>query len=134
MSRTDISEIETLLSAYEKALNTSDAAASAALYAPDGVFFPYNVPTATGAEIQGSYEAIFEAIGLDIAFEIVEIVVEGDLAYAVTGSRGTVTVHAAEITVEEENRELFVFRKVDGEWRIARYMFNKDTDPAAPAA
>lgn len=134
MNRTDIPEIQALLSAYETALNTSDAAASAALYAPDGVFFPYNLPTAKGADIQASYEAIFDAIRLDIAFEIVEVAVEGDLAFAVTGSRGTVTIHAAELTVDEENRELFVFRKVDGEWRIARYMFNKDTDPAAQAA
>jgi hypothetical protein len=28
-------------------------------------------------------------------------------------------------TVPEENRELFVFEKIDGVWKIARYMFNK---------
>jgi len=28
-------------------------------------------------------------------------------------------------TTAEANRELFVFHRVDGSWKIARYMFNK---------
>lgn len=44
--------------------------------------------------------------------------------------RNTVTIHAIEKTAPEENRELFIFENVDGEWKIGRYMFNK----MAPAA
>ncbi len=35
------------------------------------------------------------------------------------------TVLADGTTAPEENRELFVFQKEDGVWKIARYMFNK---------
>ena len=34
-------------------------------------------------------------------------------------------IKASGQTVPDENRELFVFEKVDGNWKIARYMYNK---------
>ena len=90
---------------------------------------PSEGPSATGSEgILKSYEFIFTQIQLNIEFYIDEIVVEGDFAFAVTSSKGTTLIHATGETVPEANRELFVFEKVDGEWKIARYMFNK-TEP-----
>ena len=68
---------------------------------------------------------MFSQIKLSIVFSIDEIEIHGDLAFARTISRGTTDVLAAGVTVPEENRELFVFEKTDGDWKIARYMFNK---------
>jgi uncharacterized protein (TIGR02246 family) len=128
MSR-DLDQIRELLAAYETALNSADAAAAGAVYAPDAQFFPYDQPTATGAGIRTAYEAIFKALRLTIEFDLHEVVVHGDLAYATSGSKGTVTVIATNDTVAEESRELFVFSRADGAWRIARYMFNKPGPP-----
>ena len=50
------------------------------------------------------------------------------MAFAVTSSKGTTLIKAIGETIPEANRELFVFEKVNGEWKIARYMFNK-TEP-----
>jgi hypothetical protein len=36
-----------------------------------------------------------------------------------------VTVLAAGVTAPEANRELFVFVRESGDWKIGRYMFNK---------
>ena len=47
------------------------------------------------------------------------------MAFAVTSSKGTTLIRATGDTIPEANRELFVFEKVDGNWKIARYMFNK---------
>ncbi len=47
------------------------------------------------------------------------------MAFAVTSSKGTVKIQANGVEVPEANRELFVFEKVNDEWKIARYMFNK---------
>jgi len=138
-SKIDITEereaIEQVLGNYENALNNSDAEAAVALYTEDGVFMPTEGPTATGTEeIRASYTHTFNAIQLSIKFQIDEIEVDGNLAFAKTGSKGEVKVLAADMTVPEENRELFVFQKVNGAWKIARYMFNKskpaDTKPA----
>ena len=121
--------IEVLLSKYKKALNTSDAKLAQSLYTKDGVFMPTEAPSGIGSEnILKSYEFVFSQIQLNIEFFIEEIVVEGNMAFAVTSSKGTVKIHANGVEAPEANRELFVFEKVNGEWKIARYMFNK-TEP-----
>lgn len=128
----DEAQIRTLLGEYERALNTSDAAAAVAVYAEDGIFYPYNLPTAQGSDaLLRSYEQIFSAIRLDIAFTIETVAVDGDLAFASTASAGQVTVLEAGVTVAEANRELFVFVRRGGEWKVAQYMFNKAEAPAA---
>ena len=129
MQKQDKAAIETLLQTYKKSLNTSDAKLAQSLYTNDGVFMPTEAPSAIGQEnILKSYEFIFTQIQLNIEFYIDEITVEGDFAFAVTSSKGTTLIHATGDTIPEANRELFVFEKVNGDWKIARYMFNK-TEP-----
>ena len=123
---TDQEQIRSILDRYEAALNASDVDAVLALYAADGVFMPTNAPTAAGTTaVRSAYEHVFGTIKLDIAFSIDEIVVDDSLAFATTGSKGQVTILAENVTAQEENRELFVFQKIDGTSKIARYMFNK---------
>jgi uncharacterized protein (TIGR02246 family) len=123
---TEKTAIEKLLFSYRDALNTSDVSKVLSLYTQDGVFMPTNAPTAKGQEqLKGSYEFVFKAIQLNIEFFIEEIIVSGDYAYAVTNSKGTTLIHANGQTVPEENRELFVLAKENGQWKISRYMFNK---------
>jgi uncharacterized protein (TIGR02246 family) len=129
MQKEEKQKIEELLSEYKKSLNTSDAKLAQSLYTKDGIFMPTEAPSGIGSEgILKSYEFVFSQIQLNIEFFIEEIEVEGNMAFAVTSSKGTVKIHANGVEATEANRELFVFEKVDGEWKIARYMFNK-TEP-----
>ena len=129
MQKEEKQKIEALLSKYKQSLNTSDAHLAQSLYTKDGIFMPTEAPSAVGSEnILKSYEFIFSQIQLNIEFYIDEIEVENDFAFAVTSSKGTTLIHATGVTVPEANRELFVFEKVNDEWKIARYMFNK-TEP-----
>ena len=129
MQKEEKLKIEELLTTYKKALNTSDAKLAQSLYTKDGIFMPTEAPSGIGSEnILKSYEFVFSQIQLNIEFFIEEIEVEGNMAFAVTSSKGTVKVHANGVEAPEANRELFVFEKVGGEWKIARYMFNK-TEP-----
>jgi uncharacterized protein (TIGR02246 family) len=123
---TEKSDIEKLLFTYRDALNASDVNKVLPLYASDGVFMPSNAPSAVGQEqVKASYEFVFKSIQLNIEFYIDEIVVNGDYAFARTTSKGTTLIHANGQTVAEENRELFVLQKTNGQWKISRYMFNK---------
>ena len=126
MEKEEKKKIEELLSIYQTSLNTSDANLAQSLYTKDGVFMPTEAPSGIGSEgILKSYEFVFSQIQLNVAFSIEEIQVEGNMAFAITSSNGTVKVLANSVEAPEANRELFVFEKVDGEWKIARYMFNK---------
>jgi uncharacterized protein (TIGR02246 family) len=121
----DRDQIQSLLETYERSLNTSDAELAASLYTDDAVFMPTTLPTATGSDMRMAYEQIFSAIGLDVAFTVDEVVVDGDVGYALTRSNGTQLNRATGETNAEANREVFIFHRVDGTWQIARYMFNK---------
>ena len=116
-------QIRDLLATYFGSLNTSDAALAASCYTADGIFLPTTLPTAAGPDMEQAYEQVFGAIRLNVTFTIDELTVASDdIAYALTHSNGTVTVLA---TNAEANREIFVFHHVDGNWKIARYMFNR---------
>lgn len=129
MEKEETQKIEELLNEYKASLNTSNAQLAQSLYTENGVFMPSEAPSGIGSEnILKSYEFVFSQIQLNIEFFIDEIVIDGSLAYAVTNSKGTVKILASETVVPEANRELFVFEKVNGSWKIARYMFNK-TEP-----
>lgn len=118
--------IEKLLFSYRDALNSSDVNKVLPLYTNDGVFMPSNAPSAIGQEqVKVSYEFVFSQIRLNIEFYVDEIVVNGDYAFARTTSKGKTLIRANGETVPEENRELFVLQKTNGQWKISRYMFNK---------
>lgn len=122
----DERNIRELLANYERLLNASDATAIAGLYESKGMFMPQGFPTSTGRDaVRQSYRAIFQQITLTIEFDVDEIVVGEGLATALTRSNGSVRVNATGDAVPESNRELFVFSREAGAWRIARYMFNK---------
>jgi ketosteroid isomerase-like protein len=121
-------EIRELLSAYERSVNTSNTQLAVSSYAPDGVFMPTAAPTARGAQLREAYARIFATIRLDVSFTIDELVVDGGpLAYAMTRSQGTQTVLASGASTPAANREVFIFRRHEGAWKISRYMFNKSS-------
>lgn len=123
---TDEDEIRDLLAGYEASLNQSNARAAADCYALDGVFMATGLPTAEGDGLLGAYEEIFRNIHLSVRFTIDELVIAGpDVAYAMTRSNGRQTTLATRTETPESNRELFIFGKEQGSWKIKRYLFNK---------
>ena len=130
----DIRAIHGVLGRYERALNASDTGAVLPLYAEDGVFMPAFSPSAVGRPaVRQAYDAVFQAIKLDVKFDIVEIVqVAPAWAFARTNSAGTVTIHATGAKSAEANQELFVFHKdAHGSWKIERYSFSPTNRPNA---
>ena len=127
----DASAIRGVLSQYEEALNASDTDAVMRLYANDGVFMPQHSPSAVGSDaVRGAYDAVFNTIRLQVSFDIAEVeVVSGEWGFARTNSAGSVTVLADQSGGPEANQELFVFQKVDGDWKIARYCFSTTNPP-----
>jgi len=127
----DESAIAAVLKKYEDALNGSNTEAALKLYAPDGVFMPQNSPSSVGAQaVRKAYDAVFKAIKLTVKFDIAEIhQVAPDWAFARTNSAGKVLIHATGQSSPEGNQELFVFQKIEGDWKIARYCFST-TNPA----
>ncbi len=125
--------VAAVLANYEDALNQSDTEAVMKLYAPDGVFMPQHFPSSVGADaVRKAYVGVFEAITLKVKFVVAEVhQIAPDWAIARTNSAGTVTVKATGGGGPEANQELFVFQKIDGAWKIARYCFSTTNPPPA---
>ncbi len=122
----DEAQIEAVLKGYERVLNASDVEGVVKLYTEDGVFMAQHNPSAVGVQqVEAAYTAVFQAIDLNVEFDIVEIeVIADDWAFARSNSSGTTTINATGDKVAEGNQELFVLQKIDGNWKIARYSFS----------
>lgn len=123
---TEKAAIEKLIFTYQDALNASDTKKVVALYTNDGVLMANAAPTAEGAAaVQGTYQYVFDNFTYTLKFSVLDVVVNGNTAFARSTSKGSFVIKSSGQSVPDENRELFVFEKVKGEWKIARYMYNK---------
>ncbi len=122
----DRENIRAVLEAYEQVLNASDVAGVLKLYTDDGVFMAQHNLSAVGIhQVEAAYTGAFQAIDLNVEFDIVEVeVIADDWAFARTNSSGTTTINATGNKIPEGNQELFVLKKIDGNWKIARYAFS----------
>jgi uncharacterized protein (TIGR02246 family) len=122
----DEQAIAAVLTSYQAALSRSDAHAVTRLFTPDGVLMAQESPSAVGADaVRQAYGAMFGGIALDIRFLVAEIRPLGaGWAFARTTSTGTIEIKATGARLPEANGELFIFQKVDGTWKIARYCFS----------
>jgi ketosteroid isomerase-like protein len=126
MENQEKAAIEETLKIYFASLNASDVKKAVSSYTADGVFMPSKFPTASGTDqLMTAYGNVFKAIQLNVTVRIEQIIIRDDIAFASTVSNGTTLIHATGETIPEENREFFLLRKDNGEWKIARYMFNQ---------
>lgn len=117
--------IESTIKAYEVALNSNDIDTVLGLYSSNPVFMPQHAPALVGRDaVRAGYDHVFATIKLDIRFDIHEVEVAGDWAWARTSSAGRTQILAADLTIEEGNNELFLFHREDGAWKIHRYLFS----------
>ncbi|PYH55560.1 YybH family protein [Aspergillus niger CBS 101883] len=123
---TDTEEISTLLHAYGEALKSRNVDEAVALYTEDGVIMPPHFSASTGTEaLRDSYTRIFATIQLVINFQIEEIVIMSpEWAFARTTAEGTKTILATQESESHANQELFILRRNNGKWLIARYAFS----------
>lgn len=119
-------EITTLLLSYRTALIASDTAAVMSLYASDSRLMAQGSSTVIGwTNIQSWYVECFARISLDVTFEVNEVVVmNAEYGFASTTSKGTQRDLKTGKESNEGNHELFVVRKIEGEWKMARYCFS----------
>ena len=120
-------EIRNLMQTYQRSLNEADLDLVRAVYADDAMFIGQPFPTATGIEeIVVLYADVFSKLDFDVQFDVQEIELDGDLGFVRTRSHGTITPKGQNPEGSEGNREIFVVKKIAGEWKFYRYMFNAE--------
>ncbi len=120
-------EIQNLLQTYQRSLNEADVDLVRAVYADDAIFIGQPFPTATGIEeIVALYADFFSKLDFNVQFDVQEIELSGDLGFVRTRSHGTIAPKGQNPEGGEGNREIFVVKKIDGDWKFFRYIFNAE--------
>ncbi|MET0243304.1 MAG: nuclear transport factor 2 family protein [Flavitalea sp.] len=126
MESKDKASVEKTLNSYFSSLNKSDVKNAVGSYTPDGVFIAAGSPTAIGTiQLVEAYENLFKAIQLTVEVTIDEVIIQDSIAFVRTHSNGNTLIHATGDNIPAKSREFFLLRKIDSDWKIARYMFNE---------
>jgi uncharacterized protein (TIGR02246 family) len=120
-------EIQAVQNLLAQACGAHDQVRAAALYTDDARLMPHGAPTCTGRlEIGAFFGAAFDNGIVHARFTTLEV--DGDHAQALEIGRYELfaLLPGGERACVDDGRYLIVWRKVDGQWRIHRDMFNSD--------
>lgn len=130
----DGSGLEQVVFSYFTAFGAGDLEAILDHYADDAVLLAPGAPAVAGKDaLRAAYELTRQHVriepgGTSQAHDVVEL---GDFAWVRTESRAVALDPGTGHREAGHFREVFVLRRLDGDWKIWRYMFN--TQPAEPA-
>ena len=117
--------VQATVAAYFSALDKADLDGVIAAYTSDAVLTLQGLETAKGtAKLWKAYADAFKALRFASTHSYDEVRVYGDEAFVRTTSASQTMVLATGKVLQERYREFFILKKVDGQWRIDRYMNN----------
>lgn len=119
-------QIEQIVENYISEFNQSNVDGLVSLFTEDAVVMAPNAPTINGSEqLRAFFKYGLSLVKMEAKIYFDETKINGNSAYVRTHSEVKVTDLKSNVTLPEEDRELFIFRKDNGQWKIAVYMFNK---------
>lgn len=123
----DIDAVKQLMYQYQQILNKAQASKVKDVYAKDAMFIGQNFPTTVGVtNIKNLYTDFLSKLDFNVNFEIKEIQLDQNIGFVRTKSTGSITPKGEQTLGRESNREIFVVKKTDGNWKIYRYMFTAE--------
>ena len=129
----DPAQLLAIMERYAAGLRWGTADALAALYTSDGVFIRDNLPAAAGTEaVRAAYRQVFATLKLDVAFEIKETEVVGDMAWLRATSRGRIKTLASGAEATESFNDVVIFRRTPTGWKIRCYMYAASKGAGTP--
>jgi ketosteroid isomerase-like protein len=100
-----------------------DAAGLAALYTRDGQIMPPNSAVAKGAsKLKALFKSFWDVGDIVIKLDTVEVEGAGDLAYEV----GKYALSNKARKVTDRGKYIVVWKKVNGQWKLHRDIFNSN--------
>jgi uncharacterized protein (TIGR02246 family) len=120
------SDIEAANRTFMDAFARGDAAKLASLYTQDGKVLPPNGATITGPkDLEPFWQSLMDAGIKRVQLEIDEVEACGDTAHEMSRA----TLFGADGQVLDRMKYLVVWKRVDGEWKLHRDIFNSSQPP-----
>ena len=120
----DQQAIRDATSTLQSAFNSKDVDKILSLYTENSVFMPPNKPLLRGrGSLKGFYDGLLNAGSKDLKLTSGDVAGHGPLAY----ESGSYTMMNGE--VPDRGKYLFVFRNMNGQWRIEYTSWSSDLPP-----
>ena len=119
---TDPGGIRDMADTLQVQLNIRDAAAIAAVYAPNGSIMPPNAETVTGREAIEAFWAEFLASGNILAIKGTQVRASGNMGYRV----GTFTIASPHNELLDAGKYIEVWHHNEAGWQLMYDIFNSD--------
>jgi len=117
--------IANFIHSYGDAFNAADIARTVSLFTADGILMPNNAPLSHGKEqLTAAFKFLLNTFRISIVYSIDEITVSGGCAVVRTNSKVATHVNASDENISLNNKELFILRKEQDDWKISHYIFN----------
>ena len=123
--------IEATSGQWQQSFNAGDAAGIAALYTTDGQLMPPGAATLSGRDaIEAFWQDIVSIEGMSVVLESGEIVGQRNNAV----EAGSFTMTDADGNTVDQGKYVVVWRREQGDWRLARDIWNSNVAPVAATA
>lgn len=119
---TDLAGLRDMGDSMKVQINIRDAAAIAAMYAPNGSIMPPNAETVTGREAIEVFWIEFLGTGNIIGITDTQVRASGDIGYRV----GTYTIASPLNQLIDKGKFVEVWHHMDDGWRLMYDIFNSD--------
>jgi len=110
---------------WEKAFNEADRELGLAIYTDDAMLMPPGAPSMVGKEAIGEMFVGADAFGASLSLNPQEGFSSGDLGYAM----GEYTFTAPDGSIVDVGKYIEIHKRVDGEWRMHRDIYNSNVPP-----
>lgn len=114
--------LEAMTPTWEAAFNGNDAEGLGALYAEDAVLLPPNAPAENGRKAIVEAHANDGSVSLDLIDR--ESWISGNVGY----KRGDYVMKAGDAVIDK-GRYVEIWKKINGEWKIHRDIYNSSLPP-----
>ena len=132
MDSADTDAIVGPIRAYFSALNAGDLEALLALFTEMAAVVPNEAEAAVGIEaVRALYEHRFGLIEYQRELQLDEVFSDGDVAVVRCHTTGSFTSKIDGERTVSISRELFALERIDGQWKIRSYLFNRTTAAAS---
>lgn len=129
----DPAQLLAIMERYAAGLRWGAADALVGLYTADGVFIRDDLPATTGTEaLRAAYRQVFATLKVDLAFDIKETEVAGDMAWLRATSKGRVKTLASGVEATESFNIVVIFRHAAAGWKIRCFMYNASKGTGVP--
>lgn len=125
---TDLAGLRDIGDALKVQINIRDAAAIAAIYAPNGSIMPPNSESVAGREDIEAFWVDFLASGNIVGLTYNEVGASGNIGYKV----GAYTIASPYNVLIDKGKFVEVWHHSESGWQLKYDIFNSDREPAQP--